>query len=382
MKRFAWGGLAWLGLLCLCLACSQPAEPPIQEVVIGLLVDNDRPIHQPVLNAARLAVQDLTRRGGLQINDEHYQVVLAVEDDISSPEQAARAAYRLINQNRVSALVGCNLSRNAIPVGRVAQQVEIPMISPASTHPLTTRHRPFVFRVAFTDPEQGQMMARFAFQELDLRRVAILFNTAEVYSIGVQEAFRLEFESLGGSVVETRSYLNRDEDMRAALEALRDAQPQALFLPNYTWDIPPIVQQMDALDWQVQLLGGEGWTTEILASNPLLEGAYVIQHWNRGAVDNNPTARRFLAEYETEHAQAPYSISALTFDALHLLFQAIERSNSVEPDDIRRQLAATESFAGVTGSITFKGRGGDPSKPAVLVRLLDGEITFQRWLDP
>lgn len=371
-----------LVLLCLCLACSPATEPPNKEVVIGLLVDNDRPIHQPVLNAARLAVQDLTRQGGLKIHGESYQVVLAVEDDIGTPEQASRAAYRLINQSRVSALVGCNLSRNAIPVGRVAQKVRIPMISPASTHPSTTRHRPFVFRVAFTDPEQGQMMARFAFQELGLRRVAILFNTAEVYSMGVEEAFRLEFETLGGSVVATRSYLSRDDDLAPPLEALKAAQPEALFLPNYTWDIPPIVQEMDSMGWSVQLLGGEGWTTEILAPNPLLEGAYVVQHWNRGAVDDNPAARRFLNAYEAEHKQAPYNVSALTFDALHLLFQAIERSNSVEPDAIRAQLAATESFAGATGSITFKGRGGDPSKPAVLVRLLDGEIVFQRWLDP
>lgn len=382
MRRPGWIGLLCVCLACVCLACGPETEPPNKQVVIGLLVDNDRPIHQPVLNAARMAIQDLTRRGGLKLNGEHHEVVLAVEDDIGSPEQASRAAYRLINQHQVSALVGCNLSRNAIPVGRVAQQVRIPMISPASTHPLTTRHRPFVFRVPFTDPEQGRIMARFAFQELGLRRVAIFYNAAEVYSIGVQEAFRLELESLGGSVIATHTYLSRDEDLRPALEDLKASQPEALFLPNYTWDIPPIASQMDALDWQVPLLGGEGWTTEILAQNPLLDGAYVIQHWHRDAVLDNPVARRFLAAYESEHSQAPYSVSALTFDALHLLFQAIERSNSIEPDAIRQQLAATESFAGVTGSITFKGRGGDPAKSAVLVRLLDGEIVFQRWLEP
>lgn len=377
-------GILFLGslLLGLASACAPPAATDPDRVVIGLLVDNDRPIHQPVLNAARLAIEEVEHAGGLEVNGRRIPVELAVEDDISSPEQASSAAFRLINQQRVSVLVGCNLSRNAIPVGEVAERAHVPMISPASTHQLTTENRPFVFRVAFTDAFQGKTMARYAYRDLGFRRIALFYNATELYSLAVQQAFRDELAALGGEVVAVQTFTRREDDLRPALRQLMELNPQALFLPNYTRDIVVIGQHIEALDLRVPLLGSEGWTTEILAGEPGLDGAHVLQHWHVEALDDNVHGQRFVERYQQNHGTAPYGMSALTFDAFGLLFQAIERAGSIEPDAIRGQLAATENFAGTTGTLTYRNLTGDPRKSAVIVRLEGDQVVFEQRIEP
>lgn len=373
-------------LVCLLGACRQAPEPAPDTVVIGLLVDNNRQIHQPVLNAARLAIEEIDHAGGLEVDGRHLSVELAVEDAISTPEEAATAAIRLINQNRVSAMVGCSLSRNAIPVGETAERARIPLISPASTHARTTAGRSYVFRVAFTDAYQGQMMARFALHDLNLQRLAILFNETELYSVAVKEAFEREVESSGGEIIAAVAYSHRDDDLRPVLEQLASQRPDALFLPNYTKDMAAVGQQLAQLDLGFQLLGSESWTTEILSREPGLDGAYVLQHWYSGPDADtgvpNRHAQRFAERYEQRHGAPPFGLSALTFDAFGLLFQAIERAGSIEPDDINRQLAATENFAGTTGTITYRNQGGDPRKGAVIVRLQQGKVVFQSRIEP
>lgn len=373
-------------ILCLLCSCQEPSEKTPDAVTIGLLVDNDRPIHQPVLNAARLAIEEIGHAGGLEVDGRRLPVILAVEDAISTPEEASTAALRLINQAKVSAIVGCNLSRNAIPVGGVAERAHIPMISPASTNPRTTQGRTYVFRVAFTDIYQGTMMARFAIGDLKMRRLAILYNETEFYSVTVKEAFEREVEALAGEIVASLPYSHRSDDLRPALEQLARLQPDALFLPNYTWDIQAIGQQIEDLGLDLQLLGSEGWTTEILAGQPGLDGAYVLQHWHANTEDHiadnakpNLQAKRFAERYEQRHGTPPFGMSALTFDAFGLLFQAIERAGSTRPEDIHRQLTATESYAGTTGTITYLNQGGDPRKGAVIVRLEgDGTVLHSR----
>ncbi len=379
-------GLLPCFLVGLLSACGNPPQPVSDTVIIGLLVDNSRPIHQPVLNAARLAIEEIDHAGGLEVDGRRMSVELAVEDAISTPEQAATAAMRLINQVQVSAMVGCSLSRNAIPVGEIAERAHIPMISPASTNPRTTSGRSYVYRVPFTDTDQGQMMARFALRDLKMRRFAILFNESEPYSVAVKDAFQSEIESSGGEVISASAYSHRSDDLRPALERLAGQQPDALFLPNYTWDIAAIGKQMAQLGLDLQLLGSESWTTEILADEPGLDNAYVLQHWYLGpgadTVIPNRQAQRFAQLYEQRHGAPPFGLSALTFDAFGLLFQAIERAGSVAPEAINRQLAVTESFAGATGAITYRNQGGDPHKGAVIVRLQGGEIVFQSRLEP
>jgi branched-chain amino acid transport system substrate-binding protein len=160
-------------LLVALLAACAPVAPPDQqtsEIRIGLLAtlsgSSAETAGKSTVEGAQLAVKRANDAGGVSVGGSKQRVTLVVEDDQDRAEAAIDAARKLISQQSVSAIVGPQFSRNAIPVAGVAESARVPMISPASTRPETTAGKRYVFRAAFTDPFQGRVLARIARDEL------------------------------------------------------------------------------------------------------------------------------------------------------------------------------------------------------------------------
>ncbi len=180
---------------CGCLVNTGPSKPP--PVRIGFIAYEPGELYGPELfikQAAQLAVEKVNESGGLQISGQKTKVVLVTETIKSRPEAAVAAVRRLINQERVVAIVGPHVSRDAIPAGAVAEESKIPMISTGSTNPQTTAGRQFVFVVSFTDDLQGRTMARFARRSLGLseaaRSLISLMNTARGWPVSSEPGLR------------------------------------------------------------------------------------------------------------------------------------------------------------------------------------------------
>jgi branched-chain amino acid transport system substrate-binding protein len=194
----------------------------------------------------------------LDVGRRKLKVMLLVEDDQDRAELAARAAQKLINQDKVAALVGPSLSRNAIPVADVAEGARIPMISPNSTNPATTAGKKYAFRVDFIDPFQGRVIARFARDELHAQTAAVLYDVASAYNKGIAEVFRQVFAEAGGQVVAFESYTtDARTNLAAQLGRVRASAPQLVFLPNYADEIPIQVEQARQAGIGATLLGSD-----------------------------------------------------------------------------------------------------------------------------
>jgi branched-chain amino acid transport system substrate-binding protein len=193
------------------------------------------------------------------------------------------------------------------------------MISPASTRPETTEGKGYVFRAAFTDPFQGRVLARFARDGLHAQTVAVLYDVASAYNKGLADIFRDAFQEAGGQVVAFESYTtDARTNLSAQLARIRSSGGQVLFLPKYADEVPMQVEQARQAGIDATLLGSDSWGDIAAAEMEKFDGAVYTGHWasNMGSGQ----AQAFVAAYREAYSRLPTETSALTYDALGLLF--------------------------------------------------------------
>ncbi|MDX1301251.1 ABC transporter substrate-binding protein [Photobacterium sp.] len=371
-----------LMLASLFLSGCNDRQSRVREFRIGLIAPISGHIPEvglATVEAAQLAVQEVNDSGGLIIDNQRYRVELLIEDNEDKAEQAISAALRLINQQNVSAIVGPQASRNAIPAARYAEYARIPMISPWSTNPETTRDKSWVYRVAFVDTFQGQVMASFAYDELGYKKAAVLYDISSEYNRNLAEVFRTAFKALGGGIVAFEFYTRDTEDVTKQLRRIQAAEPEVLFLPNYYNEVPGQARQARKMGISAQLLGSDSWTQIPAIQRDAIEGAFFSTHY---AVDtSNDETMNFRARYRQAFNREPDDVAALTYDAFGMLFEAAKRYGGVEPEGIRDALNNLDVYNGVTGKIKFRD-SGDPIKSAVLLEVKQGEFSFSMRVEP
>jgi branched-chain amino acid transport system substrate-binding protein len=328
-------------------------------------------------------------------------VRVVVEDDRGMAEEAATVVQKLINQDRVIAVLGEVASSRSLAGGPICQQAGVPMISPSSTNPEVTKKGDFIFRMCFLDDFQGWVMAKFAAQDLGLKRVAILKDIKNDYSVGLASYFKQAFESMGGTIVEETSYSAGDADFRAALTSIKARNPQAVIVPGYYTEAGQIARQARELGLTVPLIGGDGWESEKLIEigGEAMNGCFYSNHWALDAPD--PKLQEFLTAYRAKFKGDPDPIGGLAYDAASVLFSAFETLATQDPAafrglgsskagteerraacrKIRDLIAATANYGGVTGNITLDANR-DASKPAVIIEVKDGKKIFRTSIAP
>jgi branched-chain amino acid transport system substrate-binding protein len=363
------------------VACGlQPGqETEIRVGVIAPLSGDISNVGQSTTEAAQLAVQEVNDAGGLDVGGRKQKVVLVIEDNQDKAEVAVSAAQKLINQENVVAIVGPQASRNAIPTANVAENAHIPMISPWSTNPETTAGKQYVFRVAFVDPFQGQVMARFAIEELGAQKAAVLYDVASAYNKGIAEIFKRVFEEAGGQVAAFESYTTGEQDFTAQLERIRGSGAEVLFLPNYYNEVPLQAKQAHQMGIDIPLIGSDSWGGLEPAGRQELEGAFFSTHYAPDIA--NQQAQTFIEAYRQAYGRVPDDVAALTYDAFGILFQAIQSQGQADPESIRNGLSSIERYTGVTGSMEYRGTG-DPVKSAVVLQIKGGNFVFYKLANP
>src|SRR5678816_207420 len=157
--------------------------------VYGDLTGQTSSFGQSTKNGVELAVEEINAAGG--VNGKKIQ--LLIEDDQGRPEQAKTVVSKLINQDKVQAILGEVASTNSLAAAPVAQEAKIPMITPSSTNPKVTETGDYISRVCFIDPFQGTVMANFATKTLKAKKVAVLTDVKSDYSKGLAQFFKESF---------------------------------------------------------------------------------------------------------------------------------------------------------------------------------------------
>ncbi|HEU4478533.1 MAG TPA: ABC transporter substrate-binding protein [Pyrinomonadaceae bacterium] len=332
---------------------------------------------QSAKHGVLLAAAQINQAGG--INGRQIDVV--IEDDQGSPERAAMVANKLVHQDNVVALIAGGASGSSLAAGPNAQAAKIPMISPSSTNPAVTQIGDYIFRACFSDAFQGEVMARFAFNTLKARKAAIMLDYNSPYSRGLTDFFELSFTKLGGQVVNKQSYTQGDVDYKGQLSSIKATEPDVIYLPGYYGDIAIIAKQARQLNLVQPLLGGDGWDAPELwpLGGDALNGSYISNHYS--VEDPSPATQKFAEEYRLQSGNLmPDAHSALAYDAMRFLVEAIQRAGTQGPK-LRDALAATKNFSGITGVISMD-KDRNAVKPAVVLKLEDGKYIYLETIQP
>jgi branched-chain amino acid transport system substrate-binding protein len=363
-------GLCLLGTFVLA-ACSDGGGDA-NEIVIGefgSLTGTTATFGISSKNGIDMAIEEVNAAGGVL----GKQVRVIVEDDQGRPEEAQTVVTKLITSDQVVAVLGEVASSRTLAAAPVAQGAGIPLITPSSTNPKVTEVGDYIFRVCFIDPFQGFVMAKFASQTLNVRNVAILRDVKNDYSVGLANVFTEEFRKMGGNIVADESYSEGDTDFSAQLTSIRSRNPDAIYVPGYYTEVGLMARQARQLGLNVPLMGGDGWDSPRLTEigGPALNNSYFSNHYS--PQDTSAVVQNFVKNYQAKYNQVPDALAALAYDAAKILFDAMTRAGSTEPQAVRDAIAATQGFRGVTGTITINAQR-NADKPATIIRIADGKL--------
>jgi branched-chain amino acid transport system substrate-binding protein len=313
-----------------------------------------------------LALEQINAAGGVL----GKKIKLISEDDQSKADEAVNAVQKLINKDEVVAIIGEVASKRSLAGGNVCQKYKVPMLSPASTNPQVTKIGDYVFRSCYTDDFQGGTCGRFAVKQ-GWKRVAVLTDIANDYSKGLAARFK-EVYAPAGQIVADESFREGDKDFKPQLTTIKNATPDAVFLPGYYTDIGNILTQARGLGLAVPFFGGDGWDSEqTLKLGPIADGCFYSNHYSPD--DPRSQVQDFVKAYRARfNDKMPDAMATLGYDAAYVLADAIKRAGKADRQAIRDALAATRNFPGVSGSITID-ENRNARKPIVILRIQGGK---------
>lgn len=328
---------------------------------------------------------------GIQLANEQRPTVLGLPvklilvDNRSDKVEAATAVTRLVQKDKVVAIIGSYGSGLSMSGGPVAQQAKVPVMGCSPTNPLVTLGNDYYFRACFIDPFQGRVMAQFAYENLGARKAAIIQDVAQDYSVGLANFFKQAFTEMTGdpkSVVAFTSYQTGDRDFTAQLTYAANAKPDVVFAPGYYSDVAVMVTQARSLGLKMPFLGGDTLEAPefIQIGGKNVEGVYFSTHYSADA-PLTKASEKFVALYKAKYKEAPNTFAALGYDSYMLVIDAIERAGSANSVSIRDAIAKTKNFMGATGIITLD-KNGDATKSAVVLVVKDGQFKLVDVVHP
>jgi len=330
-----------------------------------------------VKEGAQLLEKEVNGAGG--INGKKIQFVF--EDDQADPNSTMQAFNKLVDNEKVSAILGPVTSGATLAVAQNATAKQIPMITPTATEPSITKlGGDYMFRGCFVDSFQGDVLAKYATETLKFKTAAVLYNAGSDYSKGIADSFKSKFETAGGTIGEFSTYNDKDTDFKAQLTKIKSLNPDIIVLPDYYNVVGLIAKQAREMGITSQFLGGDGWESEELTKigGKDVDGALYINHYYSG--DTDPAVKTFVDSYKKEYNKEPDAFAALGYDTSKILVKAIEKAGKTDGAAIKDALAGMEMDS-VTGHIKF---GSDRSaiKSAAIIKVDNGKKVLVTKVNP
>ncbi len=329
-------------------------------------------------NGLELALSDLKATDAALAG----KITVVKEDEKSNPIDAATAVKKVLNVDKADIIFGSVASSNTLSMTAAVLEAGKPLVTPASTNPEVTKKGDLVFRTCFIDPFQGSVLANFALNNLGKKKAAILLDHKSDYSKGLAQFFEQAFKAGGGEIVATEAYEAGKKDFKTQLTKIRGKKPEVLLIPGYYQEAGLIMKQAKAMGFAVTMLGGDGWDSPTLfelAGADAVQNHYFSSHFS--ADDTDPAVQKFVKDYTAKYKKAPGAMAALGYDGILVIADAFKRAGSNDPAALKKALASTSGFKGVTGAISIN-NSRDAEKEAVVLKTLADKAVFAAKVAP
>jgi branched-chain amino acid transport system substrate-binding protein len=347
MKRLAILGIIVLLITSVGLPISGIAKEPVVIGSISPLTGTNAVQGNDMKNAEQLAMEEVNAAGGVL----GRPLKILFEDSESRPKGGIDAAHKLVEVNKVPAIVGAYSSGISLPTGEYTNAQKVVQIGVASTSPGLRKIGPYYFNSIGLDEVIGTELAKFAMEDSGAKRFASI-TVNNPFGIGIEIWSKAYVEQHGGEVVTLVRYDERKPDYRAEIERLFSKKPDAIFFTAYGTESKLILKQA----YEMGLTPPKGWWADYLTmwvNEVIPETAEGIKGLECGIgfgkYDHyrNAYKKRFGKEPTT-------AFGAYGYDAVWLVALAINFANSTKSDDIRKALVpVSRIYYGATGDKSF-----------------------------
>jgi len=326
-----------------------------------------------VLQSVQLAVDQVNAKGGVL----GKQVELFYVDDAANAKEAVGLARKLVQMDKVVAVVGGSYSMPTRAVAPLFQEFEIPLVAGYAVHPDITVAGDFCFRNGFLGTVEGRGAGVAAVDMLKAKTVGMLTMDND-FGRTMAEGFEQYVVSKGAKVVYSQVYPLGEKDFMPYLTAIKEADPDVVLASGYYAEAAGIVKQAYELKLRTQILGEEGYDSPKfveLAGEEAANGTIIVTNLDRD--DERPVVQAFIKEYRERYGLEPDMVGASNYDAFMIITDAIERAGTTDAHKVKDAIAALKDFDGVTGVIKGFTEIGEVIKPVQVQIVKDG--VFRRF---
>ena len=350
-----------------------------KEIVIGglaTLSGDGAARGTPSQHGYEMAFAECNAAGGIH----GRPVKLVMADDKADDLGCTAATLHLVKQDKVVAVLGPNWSWPALSGGRICQQAQVPLVATTATDPAVTQVGDYVFRACYTNKQQGEAGARFAFEKLKARTAACVFVKFFIPTAhqAAAESFSARFTALGGQVA-TEFFGTNGKDSSHVLDGLLAAKPEVLYASVPDDHAGQIVRQAREKGFKGPILGTDDWdSAQVIAqAGPAMEGNYFTSPFSAG--DTRPEVQEFVKKYHGKFGVDPDGYAVMAYDASRLLFDSIRRAGSTEGSVVRDALK-TADFPAISGRVKFDD-SRNPVLPVVINQVRSGKLAYNSTMN-
>lgn len=337
------------------------------DIVIGVLTPTtgaSAKMGQDMNNAIKMAVEEINSKGGLL----GKKIKLVFEDEACDPQTATAAANKLVSQN-VAAVVGGYCSGAVLPATGVLNQAGIPwVITAANSAKIPAQGYNNIFLLNSTAPAQAQTAADYIVKKLKGKRIAII-NDNSAYSVDLAERTRDLVKKAGAEVVFYEGVNPQEHDFSSTLTKLKKQNPDVTYWTGYYAAGGLLLKQFKQLGVSGAFGVGDGSNDPTIVKIAGAENAEDMFTTTTPTPQFQPTAKNWVQKYNEKYNVEPGPYSAISYDGMRLIADAIKRANSTDKEAVRKAIEETNGFDTFSGPISFK-PDGEVSKSNFVVLIV------------
>jgi branched-chain amino acid transport system substrate-binding protein len=379
-KPWRW---VWVPIVCLFVAAVTgcgPKTPSEIKIGVSLPLSGDAAVWgKSQKDGYDLALSQINAASGI----DGKKVVLIYEDDAGLPKQGVSALRKLLDVDKVQILTGVANSSVALAYIPIINERHVLFVSSGASSPKLTGASKYFFRTWPSDIAEALAMAKYAYGELGLRKVGILYINND-YGTGLSGPLANTFKSLGGTILGSESFEQGATDFRAQLTKLQSYQPQAIYLAGNPREMGRAIKQARELGITTPFLSISTLNDrEVLGiTGPAAIAGTIITDASFDPKSDRPEAKRFMSDFRAMFRKDPGILANTAYDALMVIADAIGHEKTTDPDKMQAYLHGMRNYAGVSGAISFS-EGGDVNRPIRISRAEGGKfvslVADYRW---
>lgn len=350
MKKYIWVTIAVVAIaIVLVLINKREKDEPIRLGFIGALSGDIASLGDEAKNATTLAVEQVKNSTGRE-----FQIIF--EDGKCSGKDAVSAAQKLINVDKVKAILGGTCSSETLAAIPFTEKSGVVLLTSWALNPDITKNNEYVFRNVPSDSQGAKIVANLAYDN-GVRKVAMVSENTD-YAKGFDDVFTSTFQSLGGQVIIDEKYNTDSSALKATVTKITNAVSDAIVVNAQGTNAGIVAKTLSDLKNRKPLYGNIYFVDANVLKNygQYLEGAYTSEPADLDKT--NPIIAEFIEAYKERFGSEPQYLfwSAASYDAVNLISEAIKAVGN-DGNKIKDYLYGLKSFDGVLGTYSFDKQG-------------------------